>query len=628
MNVAACSLVRPCARARARGNTFLIAAFAIAASCLSTLRTTEASAATFYVDGSNPACDNAGPGTEAVPYCTITAAQAAHSGAGVTIAVKPGTYNEVITVSKPGATGSPYVFQALGPGVVVNGRFSMSSRPWVTIDGFTINAAGAGTGLMVGSSSNAVITHNTVLDASGPSNYGIYASYASNLLIAGNTIADGANHGIVIRSVANSVVEDNVSHHNDAGFLFKIDGSATSNNVIRRNRAYANRTTGFYYQSGADDNLAIQNLAWSNGDHGIQHSGSHGNRHIGEVVWGNGDDGISVRSGSTGNSLFNCIVENNGLAAIAYEIFVDSTSTAGWSSDDNVIWNSYARPFKFGNTAYGNVQFFTAATGNDSRTRNQYPMLLDPANGDFRLIQGSPAIDCANAALPDWSSTDITGHAPADESGAPNMGLGPIDFADRGAFEFAPVGSPPVALVQSRPATSAPAQDYVIDASDSYDLDGPIRWYSYTFGDGAVSFLSPNPSATHTYAPGNWTATVTVVGASGLVSSGSTSFTAGSTTDAIGSTASTFALAPITPNPVGAVGRFAFVVPRTAPVRLSVLDVQGRTVTTLADRVCAPGRHESVWNASTGRGAARHGLYFLRLEAPGVSLTRRFAVTR
>jgi parallel beta-helix repeat protein len=593
--------------------------------CLATCET--ALGATYYVDGSHPACDDAGPGTEAVPYCTITAAQAAHAGAGVTIAVKPGTYDEVITVTRPGASGNPFVFQALGPGVIVNGRFTMSSRPWVTIDGFTINATAPGHGIMVGSSPNAVITNNAVFGVVNLSYYGIYASYATNLRIAGNTVAHCESHGIVIRSVSGSVIENNASHHNDLGFNFKIDGAVTTGNVIRRNRAWSNATSGFYYQGGVHDNLMIQNLAWSNGDHGVQHNDSRGNRHIGEVVWGNADDGVSIRNNSTGNSFFDCILENNSVTGAAYEILVDSSSTAEWSSDDNVIWNARRPVIKFGNVVYSTAQLFANATGNDTRTRNQYPRFLDPGNGNFRLMQDSPAIDCANTAIADWPATDFGGQGPVDDPVMSNSGIGSFDHADRGAFEFAPTGAPPVARLRVYP--SGGPHEYVIDASTSSDLDGPIHWYWFSFGDGAVSGPPQSaPTVVHSYTPGTWAPTVTVVDTSGYVGTATTIFTVDAATAVADLDVSAFALGAMAPNPIRTAGKFAFTVPRTSPVRASVIDVQGRTVARLVDRVCEAGRHESSWDGSTASGPALPGLYFLRLETPEVRLGRKFLLAR
>jgi len=87
-----------------------------------------------------------------------------------------------------------------------------------------------------------------------------------------------------------------------------------------------------------------------------------------------------------------------------------------------------------------------------------------------------------------------------------------------------------------------------------------------------------------------------------------------------------FALAPITPNPMPAGrARIGFALPHAARVRLTILDVQGRTVATLADGELAAGRHERTWEGSA-RAAA--GLYFVRLEAPGFRSERRMTLLR
>jgi len=60
-----------------------------------------AQAQTFYVDALSGTCNNAGAGTQAQPYCTITAAITAHSGPGITIIVNPGTYRRRLAVRDP-----------------------------------------------------------------------------------------------------------------------------------------------------------------------------------------------------------------------------------------------------------------------------------------------------------------------------------------------------------------------------------------------------------------------------------------------------------------------------------------------------------------------------------------------
>ena len=89
-------------------------------------------AGTFYVDGSSPTCSPSGPGTEANPYCSITAALSAVAGPGTTIYVKPGVYREQVSVSASGTAGSPLVIEALGGTVVVDGANDYSgSAKWV-----------------------------------------------------------------------------------------------------------------------------------------------------------------------------------------------------------------------------------------------------------------------------------------------------------------------------------------------------------------------------------------------------------------------------------------------------------------------------------------------------------------
>jgi pectin methylesterase-like acyl-CoA thioesterase len=111
---------------------------------LITLLGSAANAQTFYVDGANGTCSNTGAGTELQPYCTIAAAMAAHNGPGVTIIVKPGIYREQITVNASGAAGSPFVLQASGPGVVIDGSDDFSNTAlWVSSGGGTFLAASA-----------------------------------------------------------------------------------------------------------------------------------------------------------------------------------------------------------------------------------------------------------------------------------------------------------------------------------------------------------------------------------------------------------------------------------------------------------------------------------------------------
>ncbi len=85
-----------------------------------------------------------------------------------------------------------------------------------------------------------------------------------------------------------------------------------------------------------------------------------------------------------------------------------------------------------------------------------------------------------------------------------------------------------------------------------------------------------------------------------------------------------FALAPLSPNPSSGSSRVEFSLPTSAHVRLTLTDVQGRDVAVLADGMRAAGRYTAALEA----GDLHPGMYFVRLQAQGVDLTRRLAVVR
>lgn len=88
-----------------------------------------------------------------------------------------------------------------------------------------------------------------------------------------------------------------------------------------------------------------------------------------------------------------------------------------------------------------------------------------------------------------------------------------------------------------------------------------------------------------------------------------------------------FALSPVVPNPVRRATRFSFALPREANIRLSVHDVQGRERLLLANGGFAPGRHSIDWT-SQGSSQLDPGLYFIRLQTPGRTITQRFVLMK
>lgn len=85
-----------------------------------------------------------------------------------------------------------------------------------------------------------------------------------------------------------------------------------------------------------------------------------------------------------------------------------------------------------------------------------------------------------------------------------------------------------------------------------------------------------------------------------------------------------FALATPAPNPTAGRATVSFALPVTSTVRLALVDVQGREVAVLTDREHEAGRYTASLDASD----LRAGLYFIRMAAGHVTLTRRLILVR
>jgi len=92
---------------------------------------------------------------------------------------------------------------------------------------------------------------------------------------------------------------------------------------------------------------------------------------------------------------------------------------------------------------------------------------------------------------------------------------------------------------------------------------------------------------------------------------------------AVGEPPMEFALGRPTPSPSAGPTRFDFALPRPAHVRLRAFDVRGREVATVVEGDYPAGRHAATWDRATGTGPVPAGVYFLRLEAAGITRTQR-----
>jgi hypothetical protein len=90
-----------------------------------------------------------------------------------------------------------------------------------------------------------------------------------------------------------------------------------------------------------------------------------------------------------------------------------------------------------------------------------------------------------------------------------------------------------------------------------------------------------------------------------------------------------FALDPPFPNPFANSVSIRFLVPQRAQIAVDVFDVQGRRVRRLANEMYEPGVHLVQWDGLDAKGGRQSsGIYYVRMNAPGMKFTRRMVYIR
>jgi hypothetical protein len=259
-------------------------------------------------------------------------------------------------------------------------------------------------------------------------------------------------------------------------------------------------------------------MSWHNGDHGFDDINSTGVTYIGDDAFGNFRDGFSFDGTSPNAHIENCIAAENGLISQRFDLWVSIASADSFTSDYNIFWNSTSQPIiKHVTTQYVSLPVFSATTGQDTHSIQFDPAFMNPWAGDFRLVSGSIAIDNGDADAPGWADRDAAGKPRVDDPSSPNLGVGPIAYGDRGALEFpaTQVVVRPLASMVVTPNIGSEPLPVTVDASGSSDTGGGIVTYTFDFGDGTTQGPQASAFATHTYAAGNWTMTLTVTNQEG-----------------------------------------------------------------------------------------------------------------
>ena len=324
----------------------------------------------FYVatDG-----DDGNPGTIEEPFRTLAHGVGALTPTA-TLYVRDGTYDEGLegvpsgtswdaTVTVSGYPGERAVLHPSRGSFVVN----IDGGAYIVIAHFVIDASGVG--------SDAVeISH----DAGPPSHH---------VRIADCEIENAPHQGIGMDSGcdANELVRLRV---HDNGTTDNLDHGiylTTANNLIDgcefyRNAAYGIQLYGF--DGEVNDNVVRNNLIHDNartggGGAGMIVSRGSGNLIYNNVIWHNPGGGIFIQYGATDTGVFNNTIYEDDVHGI-----YNGAESAGAVIQNNIVYGAGAALLNDG----------SGATVSDNLVGRD-PRFVDPSSADFRLQDGSPAID-------------------------------------------------------------------------------------------------------------------------------------------------------------------------------------------------------------------------------------------
>jgi hypothetical protein len=516
--------------------------------------------------------------------------------------------------------------------------FTMSSRSFVTLQGFQVLRT-RDRGLSLHTCADAVVSGNVVRFAAS---YGIHAVNSQRVTIEGNVSTDHQLHGIGLTagSTACTVRGNECARnvHPEVRLGNGIYVYAAPGNLLEGNALHENQDSGMHIVAGSDDCVSRNNRSWLNGDHGFDHVNAARTTHVHDVAFGNYRDGFSFEGSSPDSRLHNCIASENGLFSNRFDLWVESGALVGFASDHNLFWNSTSQTLiKTGAVFHPTLASYQAATGLDPNSQQADPRFVDPTQGDFRLQTGSPAIDAASSEVAEWPAADAVGQARLDDPRTADRGVGPILFADLGAFELVPSDVPPVAT--SPPLLHAAPGGIVSFTVSATDPDGdPIQSLALVqvrMPQGHQGTFVPdsgNASGTFTWDAATAPAgqyVVEFVAANALAGVARTILelrplnepTDQPVTDDPPAAPVAFPDAEVSPALPG--GPLTLMLPGEAAVEWSIYDLQGREIWSEARRRTS-GRLQLAWPGLDASGAkAPRGIYFARIRVGSTQLVRR-----
>jgi parallel beta-helix repeat protein len=380
----------------------------------------------------------------------------------------------------------------------------------------TLDIAQAGAqGVTVDASANATLDG---VQAASNLSIGVRFFNSTDSSLSASVTHDNNFHGVSVQGSTRVTVSGVTTYRNKrlgSRVATGIDVSSASQQVVvDGNLAYGNDDSGIEAYTGSAGTTIRRNVIYDNGDHGIDNSAAPGSVVVSNTVVGNATAGINFEGGSSGATSRNNVAMDNAVGSTRTigEIRVDETSSPGITMDRDLVFQSAAGGplFEWASKPYTTLASFQTVSGQEANGRSADPRFVAPATRDLHLTSTSPAIDAADTAVSGWTAVNRDGTAPADHPGVADTGIGPITFADLGAFEY----TGPAIAVTATPAGGFAPLEVTIDASRSAGLGAPLTTYRITCGNGTV--INQSSGVCHYTTAGTFTPSATVTDSAGL----------------------------------------------------------------------------------------------------------------
>ena len=450
---------------------------------------------TLYVSGAS-SCSNSGSGTEAQPYCTISAA-AAVVRAGQTVLVAPGKYIESVDITGSGTASAPITFLAdnwLAPGEawsnadvqvgdydttrLSGAAFTISGARHVVVRGFQAYGGPSASGFLVENSSDVTLDQGTALGSSAP---GVHVT--------------GSSSDVTVSRLA---VEDSGSTAGDGGGV-QIDAGVTGAVVTTNDIRSLSAEAAAVLVSDAPGTVVTSNTIVTDCSPGVVLAGASSGASVENNIIETGTD-LTAPPGV-------CKATTDPTA-----INVATGSTSGTTVDYNLVDPaSGGFLYSWAGTGYPNSASFNAATTQGAADISAAPQLTAGGSGGdqdghifgYALAATSPAIDSADANAPGELSTDFFGSPRQDDPSVANTGTGTgTTYFDRGAEELQGPQSGGGQLSVSSVGPSDPLAVTVsaTEPTASWASNGPLTpTLGYLFDDDPFPVTTTASSTTHAF---------------------------------------------------------------------------------------------------------------------------------